>query len=196
MAGRPFVNFRHLSVRPRELLSTSVNLLYSQENFCEILSTFGAARRHSVNFQQLSEQPGDPPTTSVNFLCCRENFRQLPSTFHAARGISINFCQLYMQPGELLSNFRAAGRPSVSFRQLSVGAVELPSTSVNFHAATSPSVNFPYHRLTVGNIPCGRETLSHLASAFHAAGRSSVRFRQLSVWPVDLSSISVNLLCC
>lgn len=111
VAGRTIVNFRKLSIRPVDLLSTfyaarrpSLNFrqfLCSQETFREDLSTFGAARKPTVNFLQLSVRPGDIPLDFIKILCGQQIFCQLPSTFHLVRRSSVNFCQFSMQPGDL-----------------------------------------------------------------------------------------------
>ena len=104
----------------------------------------------------------------VNSPCCRGTFRHLPS------------------------NFLAAGRSSVNFRQVSVLPGHLKSTSVK-----SPCIRETFYKLlstyhvarrSSVNIPCGRETFRELPSTFRAAGRLSVNFRHLSLRPKDLPS--------
>ena len=153
-----FVNFHQLSMQPGELPLTSVNFLCGRETFCQLLSTFHAARKPSVNFSRLSVRPGDLLSSSVKFSRSLKTFRQLPSTLVAA-GRPVNFCQIihatrrttiYLHkfpycPGDLLSNsvkflhgreifrqlpskFCVARRSSVNFCQIFVQLGSLPST--------------------------------------------------------------------
>ena len=131
----------------------------------ELPLTFRADGRTSVNFHLLPMQPGDFPSTYVNFPCGWETFCQPPSTLCAAE--------------YLLVTFRATGRPSINFRQLSVQKVDLPSSSVNslfslenfrqipstLCAAERTSLNLCLHSVRSGdlpstsvNFPCRRET--------------------------------------
>ena len=145
--------------------------------------TFRVADRHSANLCQISEQPGDLPSTYVQFSCHREIFCQHLTIFRLARLPSVKVtygCETFLQ---LPLNFRAAGWPSVNFREISVRP-----ENVNFHLAGSLSISFP--------VTC----------------RFSINFSQLSVpsgelpstfvQPEDLSStfcapmwICVNFLC-
>ena len=120
------VNFRLLSVWPGDLPSIYVNLLCGREIFCQLLSTFCTGWRPSVNFCQLNMQSEKLPSTlrvarrlpstSFNFPCGRESFRQLPSTFRAAGRPSENFHQISEQLGYLPSTFYAAGRRKASVK--------------------------------------------------------------------------------
>ena len=131
------VNFRQLSVRPRDYLSNFVSA------------------EHSVIFSKHSVPPHDIPSTcvnffastghSVNFLCIHGTFRQLPSTLSASAvpcvkflsvGHSVNFpfvCGTFRQ---VSSTLRVSTAPSVNFpclcetfSQLSVHPRDLQSTS-------------------------------------------------------------------
>ena len=124
-------------------------------------STFHTTGRPSVNFRQNSVWPGDLPSTSVKPPCFREIFRQLPSTF----------C--------------AAGRHCSNYRQLSVPPINLPSTSVNSPCSLKTfrelSVRPGEFSSTFVYFLCCQEACCQLPSTFHAAGRHSVNFHQLSV---------------
>ena len=95
--------------------------------------------------------PGDCPSNSFNLSSGRE-------TFH-----------------ELLSNFCAAGRTFIHFRQLSVWLDKLLSSSVNFS--------------------CGRDTFCQLLSTLCVAWRFSDNFSELSELPREFLTISVNCTC-
>ena len=119
-AGRHSVNFRLISVRPGDLISsfllsmrTSVNFrqhFVKRETFCQLLSTSFASERPFVNFCQLYLWPehltsifcaaGDIPSTSINFLYHQKTYCHLQSTFHAAQRSSVNFYQLSVPPGD------------------------------------------------------------------------------------------------
>ena len=168
-----------------------------------------------------------PSVNFLNFPCIRRNFRQLSSTLRASEGTSstlcasvqpsVNFCQLSVRAGDLPSisisfpfiletlsqlpsTFCTVGRPSFSFRLLSVWPVELavwlrdlPSTYVNFtfsrktfcqilstfHVAGRPSVSLSQLSLT-------QKTFRQLPLTFRTARLASVVFRQLSVLQGDL----------
>ena len=109
MIERPSVNFRQLSVRPRDFLSTSVNFL------C-VLYTFLTFSQFPSNFVLLE----DHPSTSVYLPCQREIFRQLPAIFLVAWRPSLKFREHFVRPVDIPGNFRTARRPSVIFRQLYV----------------------------------------------------------------------------
>ena len=135
---KPSVNFSQQCMLG-DLPQTSIKFPCSRDTFRQIPSTFRAARRPSVNFRQvfvllddlpstsvkflfsqkiireISVWPGDFSSNSSNFPCGRETSRQLPSNFSAAGRPSVNFRQLSLRPDDL-STFRAAGRPSINFR--------------------------------------------------------------------------------
>ena len=116
VAGRPAVNFRQLSLRQGNLLSTSINYPYGWENFCglpltsvlvvvllstsiyfpyrqetfhQLPSTFRMAWSLVVDFHQHSVHSRNLISTIVNFLCGMENFHQHMSTFRAVRRPSV-----------------------------------------------------------------------------------------------------------
>ena len=91
------------------------------------------------------------------------------------------FCQF-------LSTFCAAISPSVKFPYVRKTFRQLPSTFCASFTPFSPSVNF--HQIL-----CCWKTIHPLPSTSHANGRSSGNFRQFSLWPGDLPSNSVNILC-
>ena len=97
------------------------------------------------------------------------------------------------------ANFRAAGRPTVNFRQISVLPGDFPSTSVNspcgFKTFCELSVLPGDFLSTSVNYPCDRESFVQFPLNFCAVGRSSVNFREHSVPPVDLTTTSVNFQC-
>ena len=151
------------------------------ETFRQLPCSFCAAedlQSTSVKFCQFSVRPENLPSTSVNFhvdsrpfansLCCRGNFRHLPSNFLAAGRASVNFRQVFVLPGDLKSTSDKSPCIWEAF-------YKLPST---YHAARRSSVN----------IPCGRETFREIPSTFRAARRLSVNFRHLSLRPEDLPS--------
>ena len=128
-------------------------------------------------------------SVSLNILRGRETFLLLLSTFRAAGRLSVNFCQISMPPGYLPS-------PTVNFRQFSVRQGDLLST---FHAAGNLSVNFRHITVWTGDLlstsdtfPCGQRPSIN----FLCAGKPSVNFRQVSVWPGELLSISAKFLRC
>ena len=127
--------FHQLSVRPRDLSSTSINILsvrgkhfvrkldLTSDNF---LCGRGSLHQVFVHQQDLqSSTVNNPcgrglPSICVNFLCGRRSYRQLSvhprdlsSTFRASEVPSINFPYI-------------RGR-SINFRQLSVHPREYPS---------------------------------------------------------------------
>ena len=204
-------------------MSTFVNIQYGREIFRKLLSTFHATiwtsvkflygLENSVNFRQHSGRPGDLPSTFTNFLCSGRlsiKFQQLlwrpdghisisvrpgdlPST-------SVNIpCAGRSSIHNLLSTFCAAGRSFVNFPQLSYWPGDLPSISANlsscqksictnFIAATRTFMKFSFNRDILDNF-------GQLSSTFQSGGSPSITFRQFSVWPNDLLSISANLLC-
>lgn len=85
LCGREIsVNNHLLSMRPGDLLSTSIIYPWHRETFLLFSSAFREARRPSVNICLLFVPPGDTPSTSINFL--------------ASGRTSIHFCQLSMRP--------------------------------------------------------------------------------------------------
>ena len=191
----PAVNFRQLSVQPRDFPST----LCCLGTFRQLTSTFctscGALRELppvlrmgqglSDNFHQLSMQLRNISLTSVSFLCHRGAFHQISArprdhpltsfnTF-VGTGHYVNLRQFSCGQEtfrQILSSFCVARSPFVNFRKLSVQLGDLLSYSVNF--------------------PCGRETFSSLMSTFYLFDRPSIKFRQLSVRMDDLASTSIK----
>ena len=172
MARRPSFKFRHLSVQPEDLLSTSVNFLCGRETSRKLPSYLGAVGRPSVNFRQFlcgwdrsgqkrfrqhSLRSGSLPPTFVNIPYDPKTFHKLSSTFRVAG-----------RPSSTSVNFYVARRRSVIFHQLSVQPGDRPPTSVN--------------------ILCVPVTFCKITSTFHAVGRPSVKFRQVSVQTGDLPS--------
>ena len=79
VAGRPIVNFCHLTVQTGDLPSTSIK-------FCaagHLPSTFFASRKPLINSRHLAVWPGD-----------------FPSSFHAPSHPSINFRLHFVSPGD------------------------------------------------------------------------------------------------
>ena len=149
VAGRTFVNFRKLSIRPVDLLSTfyaagrpSLNIrqfLCSQLTFCEDVSTFGSARKPTVNFFcQVLLQKWNLPRLSLYFPRIWKSFCQLPSAFCATQR-PVNFHQVSVRPGEIPSTFLATNRSYVTFWQPSIRPGYLVLT---FRAAQGTSVKF------------------------------------------------------
>ena len=187
-------SFLQLSVRQQDFQSTF-------ERSRDLPLTFCATLGPSVIFSQLSVRLRVFPSTFVNFLCVcgtfrqlfvrpqiihqlslrPHNLRQLPSTFHASTGPSGNLSD-----------------GSGTFRQISVGPWDLPSTSVNFRAPTGSFVSKlrPQNLLSTSvDFPCICRIYHKLASTFHEAGEPPVNFpsyrltfRQLSLRPRDLSN--------
>ena len=96
--------------------STSVNLLWIRESFCEHLSTFLAAWQPSINFCHHSVWPGGLPSTSINFGCSQETFRKLTSTSMWQGDLR----HLLVHPVDHLSTFCVNERPSLNLCQPSV----------------------------------------------------------------------------
>ena len=77
VSARHSVNFRQLSVRPRDPLSTSMHLwdlLATSVNSSCILGTFCQYLCIHGTFRKCFVQPLDLPSTLVNFPCDRETF--------------------------------------------------------------------------------------------------------------------------
>ena len=92
---------------------------------------------------------GDLPSASVKFPCCQETFRQFPSTFRVTVGLSVNFVNFLCGQEtfcQIPSTFCAVGRPSATFRQLSVCPGDLPSPTVNFPGSLQ-EVSWRYRKL-------------------------------------------------
>ena len=117
VAGRPFFNFRQHSLRPGDLMSTSMN-------FC-------AAEGPSINFCQHSVLPGDLSSTSVNIPFHWETFSKLLSTFVQLGDLpttSFNF----LPAGRIYINSPCGQETFSLLLQLSVWPGDLPSTTVKF----------------------------------------------------------------
>ena len=148
-------------VRPKDLLSTSVNFSCGWETFLQIFV-----------------DPGDFPLTSVNYPCNHGTFRQLsvqsslPSSLCVAGRSSVGFHEISMRPGQLPStavNIPCGWGSSVMFRNF-------PCSHETF--CQRPSI-FSVSTGTLVNFPCGRRTLRPLPSSICAAGRSSIDFHHL-----------------
>ena len=155
VTGRPSVNFVSLlccreTFNQVPSIFREVRRPFVSLPFCRVPSVkIFAAGRSSVNFRQLSMQLRDLLSTFVNFLCGWETFHQVLSTF---RKLLSTFCAA-VDIASTSVNFRAARKPFINFRQLSIrlGALrELPST---FRDARSHSVNYHHHSLPLGDIP-------------------------------------------
>ena len=146
-----------------QVLSTSVNFPGGHWTFCQLhmlslylQSTFNAAGGLSVLFRQLTVRPQDLLATAINFPCGCRTFHHhsvLPVDLWST---SVNFLATFRQ---LPAPVRAAKKPSINFRQLSVRLRDLPSASVN--------------------LPCCCGTFHQLPSTFCSAAGPSINFRQL-----------------
>ena len=188
-------------MRSGDIPSTTVSIPCDSGTLSELPSTSHAAGRRSTFFNS-----GRPFVIFCYFLCEWETPCQLPSTFLATgtfsvnfRQLSVNFLQLYVRPGELPKMFYAAGKRSDNFRQFSVQSVNLSSTSVNFLCGRETFCQIPSILCATGvlpisvNFPYGLETFRQLPSTFHASGRSSDIFHQLSVQLGDFPLTSVSI---
>ena len=84
--------------------------------------------------------PGDLPSISDNFPFRSWSFCQLQNILRAARKPSVIFRQLSVYQEtfrQLLSTFRATGRHSLNFHQLSAWLGEILSTTVNIPCSAS-----------------------------------------------------------
>ena len=148
----PYVSFRQLFVRPRDLPSTSVyfkcirrtirQLFVHQQ---ELSSTFRTSVRTCVNFCQHTVCLRAIPLIFCELLCSHGAFHQLPHIFRADAG------------------------PSVKFHQLSVCAWDIPSSFRCPRGLPSNSINFRQNYVSVGlseNVPRGQWTLRQLLSTF------------------------------
>ena len=118
----PFINFCQLSVRPRELPSTSVNFLSSSWTFRKLYSTFRAAAVTSVNFSCIHGIfcKFSVPTGTFRRLLQTFRLRNHPSTFRALAAPSVNFREHSVRPQDILSIFYSTVGSSINFSQLSV----------------------------------------------------------------------------
>ena len=137
------------------------------KTFSQLPSTFHASGRTSIKFHQAFVRPGDLCKLQSNFCAAKSPFVKFPQRRYA-----------FYQP---LLTFHTVWRPSVKFCQHSVRPGDLPSTTIKCFTAVG-------HLATSGNIPCDRETFREFPSTFRSTGRSSINFRQLSVWPAVLLS--------
>ena len=199
MAGRPYVNSRHFTMRPGDLLSTSFNFPCSQ--IFSFKFPYGA--RPFFSFHEVT-------CSQVTFFKCLLNFPAVRKCF----------APISVWPGDLASTFHASGRFSVNFVHLSVRPVYFPTTSMIFLCCQSsvkfvcqlsvpsgdPSstfVKYPcgqmtFHQHSVKlleylsssvNFPCSKETFHQISSSLGMAGRHSVNFHLHSVQLGDLLSI-------
>ena len=79
----------------------------------------------------------------MNFPSGRDTFGQLLSNFFAAGIPSLNFCNLSVQPGDLLSTSVNFPCSQNIFCHLSTWTGDLPSTSVNFSSVRETFRQFP-----------------------------------------------------
>ena len=178
--------FRQHSVRPRDLPSSSINIL----SVCE---------KHFVRKLDLP----------LNFRQLTAWLRDLPSSFRASAGPSVIFCkhsvrpqtsvnlhQLFMRLRDLLSTFHAAVDNPSTFQ----APATLPSTSISF-----PYIRGTFCELSLwqrdlpSNFSCGRghyvnflcvsTTFRQLSSSFRASTEPSVNLHQLSVLLRNFPSI-------
>ena len=127
---RTSVCFRECSLRPGDLTSTCVNILWSWKTFRQLPAIFRVVRKWSVNFRLHFVRPIHHQSTfhsargpSVKFLCGRGpsiNFRQLSVMLGDLPSTSVIFTCGRCTFHELLSTFHAAGRPLFNFRQIFV----------------------------------------------------------------------------
>ena len=181
-----------------DLPSTFINVPHGPVTFRHFPSTFRAAEKPSFNVHQLFVQASDLPSPSIKLLCSQVTFCQLSPSFRAARRPSINFpCtgrpsvnfqQLSVCPGDLLISSIYFLCSKDNLRQHSVQLWDLPWTLTRFCAIGRPSIHFHELSMQPG-------TFHQLSSTFCIVGRSSVKCCQLSVWPRDLLSTFINILC-
>ena len=166
------INFRELSVRPRDFTP----ILHASANFRQLFVSPG-------ELCQLSLHLWDLQWTSINFPCICSNFHQvivdlraIPSTFCASLGPSVN-------------SLRVAAGPSVNFWTFLELSVDIPYDRGTFRhlqstfcAIAGVSVNFRQHSLRPRDLP----------STFHAAADIPPTFLA-STHPPELPS-SVNKL--
>ena len=133
----------------------SVNTSQLSVRLRDFPSAFCASTRHSVNFCQLSIRPRGYPLTFCVSAEHSVNFSELP----CGRG---TFCQLSVHLQDLPSTFCVSAEISVHFCQLSVRSWDLPSTSVNNHVSSGPSVNILCIRGTFKNVSYGGWTFCQL----------------------------------
>ena len=177
VAKTPSVNFpcgQEICQSPSTVCTaglSSVNILFHQVTFCQLVLIFFAAARSSINFCQHSLWPRDHLSTSVNYPRGRETFSQIhrlsvqPGHYLPT---AINILCSWETLRQLPSTFHMAGRPFVKFPP-------------NFREGRRPSINFP----------CDREFLS----TYCASGRSFIKFCQVSAQTGELPTTSVNFLC-
>ena len=183
-----------------------INYLYGGGDLPSCSNNFPCQRETFHHLQSTFVLTGDLPSTSINFLCVRQIFCQCPRNFCAAGRTFGNFCQLSAQSVNLsstyvkfhaagrlsvnfpsdwgtfcqnLSTFRAAGRPSINLRQMSVQLGDFRQLSSTFCAArrfpSTPVVPGDFLSTSV-NIPCCLKMFRELPSPFHAAGWTFVNF--------------------
>ena len=129
------VNFRQLSIRPRDYPLTFCVSAGHTVNFSELPCGRGTFRQLSVHLQDLPSTFGVYAAISVNFLCVRGTFCQLfvrpwdlpPPSVNSSCVLG-TFCQYFVHPWDLPKTIRTADGPSVNFSQLTV----LLRDSVNF----------------------------------------------------------------
>ena len=99
---------------------------------------------------------------------------------------------LSVQPGDLLSTFRATGRPSIKFCELPLSPGDIMLNFSTFSLTRRPSINLRQHSaqledlpLTFVNFPCSQKTFHQLSvrlgefpsiSSNFPSGRPSVNF--------------------
>ena len=176
-----------------DIPSTSVNFPCGRETFRQHPSTVRAAGRPLSTFHAAVGLL----LTSSNFPCDSGIFCELTSIFCTAGRLSDNVHQISVHPGDALStsiNFKCS---LDTFCQLSMLPGDLPLTSVKFLHGWEAfrlllSTSCAARRFSVN---LRRENFHQISSTFLAVGRLSVNFRQLSVQPAGLPSISINFPC-
>ena len=209
------INFRQLSVHPRDYPSTfrvsvgpSVRLpsTFSATMLPCVLSAYVNFKRVHMTICQLSVHPRDIQLTfrasmglSVSFHQFSVHLWEHASNFNASVRHSVNFpfvCGTFRQ---LWSTLRVSAVPSVNYRQHFVHPRDLLKRSVQLLDLPSTSVNYP----------CGIGSFCQLSvhprglqSTFCAPTGSSINFpcslgtfRQHFALPWDLPSTSVNFPC-
>ena len=166
----PFANFYQLSVRPLNLLSTSISIpcgrgifrqlsMHSRDllpnkgpsiNFPHVMGRFGNSQCIRGTRRQIFVRQQDVQSSSVHILCvrrtfhqlsvCHWTFRQLPSTLSASAGPCVK-CLCISGRSVIFSTHFVRPRDLPStFR----AAADIPSI---FFVSAQPSVNF--HQLSV-----------------------------------------------
>ena len=124
-------------------------------------------------------------SVKFNIKCSQKTFRGLPRTFRASGRTSVYFRQLSLRSEDLLSIFLAIRKPSTNFRQYSMRLGDF------FQLPTFLCVVqkiFRQHSIRPGDRPS-------TSSNFRVGENISVNFCQHFVPPGVFPSTSVNFLC-